>query len=125
MKFQWEGGDMPAREAVEQDYRAARRMSKVRLGALGVYFPRLSGTVCLPYGAIAWAYLRQEEITAKVCCGRANFDRFFLMVQGPEERLYRGELQSKAQGKEALERISAKNPRAKIGYCKQDADKEE
>ena len=118
MKFRWIGEGMPDQKAVEEDYRTASRVGKVRLGALAVYLPRLSGAVGLPYGAIVRAYLRQEEANANMCCGRANFDQFFLMLQGPEDRIFRGQIPNKAQGQEALSQIAARNPRVKLGYEK-------
>lgn len=117
MKFKVEGGGLPVPE-LERDYRASRDLGKVRLGARCLYFPKLSGVSCLPYGEIARAYLRQEEVNAKLCCGRASFDQFFLMVQGRDGTMYRGQVLNKDVGKQALAHISQADPQAEIGYRK-------
>lgn len=66
------------------------------------------------FDSITNAFLRIEEIEAKVCCGRANFDRSYLvlMVGGKEVVL---EMETKAQVKHILEKLSEKNPSITIG----------
>lgn len=118
MKWTQELGPALPREELEEDFRRARDLGKVRLGERCLYFTRLSGTVCLPYGEVVWAYLRQEEVNAKLCCGQANFDQFYLMVQGSDGKLRRGQVLTKQAGGQALEHIAARCPEAKIGYYK-------
>lgn len=88
----------------------------MRLGESCLFFPKFSGTTYLPYSQIVNAYLRQEEVNANLCCGRANFDQFFLMVRGTDGQLRRGQVLSKEKGKEALALLAAANPAIEIGY---------
>ena len=107
-----------SQEELKTEFRQARDCGKVRLGASCCYFTRFSGTVCLPYDAIVRAWLRQEEVNANLCCGRANFDQFFLMVQDQSGNTHKAEVVSKELGKEALSLISQHRPQAEIGYRK-------
>lgn len=66
------------------------------------------------FDSITNAYLRIEEIEAKVCCGRANFDRSFLVLTvGGKEVVI--EMETKAQVKHVLEKLPEKNPSIIIG----------
>ena len=106
-------------QELKTDFQQARDLGKVRLGQSGCYFTRFAGTVCLPWGHILQAWLRQEEVNANLCCGRANFDQFFLMVQDRDGTVHKGEVVSKELGKEGLTLISQYQPGAEIGYRKE------
>ena len=100
------------------DFSASRAVGKVRLGQEQLYFTKFSGTAYLPYSEIVRAYLRQEEVTAKMCCGRANFDRFFVMAQGQDGTLHKLEVPTRQAADQALAHIAARNPNTEIGYRK-------
>lgn len=120
MKFKAEASPIPSSAELEEDFRTARDIGKVRLGSQCLYFVKFSGTLCLPYAAAARAWLRQEEVNAGMCCGRVSLDQFFLMVQSTDGKVYKSEVLSKELGKWALDRIAGANPAAEIGYQKRD-----
>ena len=114
--MRWTHGPSPASQVdLEADYKAAQNLGKVRLGAQWLFFPKFSGTSYLPYTDISRIWLRQEEVTAKMCCGRANFDQFYLMVIDQQGQLHRGHVDDMAKGKEALARIPQYNSAVHIG----------
>ena len=108
MKFT--GSTSLPREQLCADFRQARSLGRVRLGEHCVYFQKFSGTFALPYDRILRAWVRQEEVRANLCCGRANFDQFYLMVQEEGCAVHRGQVLSKEAGRACLDRIRAKNP---------------
>lgn len=75
----------------------------------------------LPYPEISKAYLRIEEVKGRLCCGVANFDLYFLMLQTKEGELLKLEVPSKEQAKEMLEELETKNPAIEVGYKKTEA----
>jgi len=83
-----------------------------------MFFSRFAGGSFMPYSQAEHAYLRQEEVTAKMCCGRANFDQFYLMLKGSDGVLRKHQVKDMAAGKYALDYIAAKNPNCVIGYRK-------
>ena len=105
-------------EALEQDYAQARVLDKLRLGAQCIYLRKLSGTVYLPCSRIVRAWLRQEEVKAKMCCGTANFDQFYLVMACGDGREHRWHIPDKAAGQTCLDHITAQNPEVKTGYVK-------
>lgn len=105
-------------EQLENDLKQARNMGKVRLGELVLFFSRFAGGTFMPYSEVQHAYLRQEEVNARMCCGRANFDQFFLMLKGSDGKLRKHQVADLAKGKLALEHIARLNPDCLIGYQK-------
>ena len=119
MKFKPEisGAVLPA-EALEQDFAQARNAGKLHLGEHCLYLRKFSGATYLPYSQIVRAWLRQEEVKARMCCATANFDQFFLVAACADGQERRGQVIDKASGQACLDHISAKNPSVKIGYVK-------
>ena len=111
------GAVLPA-EALEQDYAQAQNMDGIQLGEACLYLRKFSGTAYLPYTQIVRAWLRQEEVKARMCCATANFDQFYVVLSCADGRERRGRVVDKADGQKCLDHIAAKNPRVKIGYVK-------
>ena len=118
MKYKPEFPVTLTEEELESDLRAARNLGKVHLGEHVIFFSRFAGGTFMPYSEVRNAYLRQEEVNAKLCCGRANFDQFYLMLLGSDGTLRKHQVADKDKGKEALEVIAARNPDCIIGYQK-------
>lgn len=119
MKFKPEipGAVLPT-EALAQDYAQARNMGKVHLGEQCLYLRKFSGVSCLPYSQITRAWLRQEEVKARMCCATANFDQFYLVMACADGQERRGQVLDKPTGQHCLDHIAAQNPDVKIGYVK-------
>ena len=119
MKFKPEltGAVLPA-EVLEQDYAQARSMGKVYLGEVCLYLRKFSGISYLPYSQITRAWLRQEEVKARMCCATANFDQFYVVLSCADGRERRGRVVNKDGGQRCLDHIAACNSEVKIGYVK-------
>ncbi len=119
MKFKPEmpGAVLPAGE-LEQDYAQAGNVGGVRLGERCLFFRKITGAAYLPYGQILRAWLRQEEVKARLCCGTANFDQFYVVMDCADGRQRRGHVLDKDAGQACLDRIAAKNPDVRLGYVK-------
>ena len=78
MKFK-NGTSLPAPdgETLTRDYEQARNLGQMRLGQLGLYFPRLTQTVCLPLAALAHVYLRLEDLPVGMGCRRVPWGSIF------------------------------------------------
>ena len=119
MKFKPEipGAVLPT-QALAQDYAQARNMGKVHLGEQCLYLRKFSGVSCLPYSQITRAWLRQEEVKARMCCTTANFDQFHLVMACADGQERRGQVLDKPTGQQCLDHIAAQNPDVEIGYVK-------
>ena len=119
MKFKPEVPEAQADpQALEQDYIQSRDLGKVRLGERWLFLRKFSGASYLPYDQIVRAWLRQEEVKAKMCCGTANFDQFYLVLSCADGRERRGQVLDKKTGQLCLDHIQARNPAAEIGYVR-------
>lgn len=105
---------LPQQE-LRADFHQARSLGQVRLGERFVHIRKFSGTRSLPYHQISRAWVRQEEVNANLCCGRANFDQFYLMIQEKDGLLLRGQVPHKQAGLDCLARIWAEAPDVLIG----------
>lgn len=108
----------PPAEMLEQAFSQARSMGKVHLGESCLFIRKFSGTTYLPYSRIVRAWLRQEEVRARMCCATANFDQFFLVMACSDGEERRVQVEDKSEGQVCLDHIAAKNPEVKIGYYK-------
>ena len=70
---------------------------------------------CLPYSQVGRVWLRQEEVSAGLCCGRAGFDQFYLMVQDRSGTCLRGQVLNKELGKQATALVLERSPGALLG----------
>ena len=104
--------------ALEADYAQAQEVGRVRLGARCLYLRKLSGATYVPCGQIVRAWLRQEEVRARMCCATANFDQFYVVMSCGGGREVRWPVEDKAAGQRVLNHISAQNPAVEIGYRK-------
>lgn len=118
MKYKPEFSFTLSPEELSAEADAARTVGKVKLGEQVALFSRFAGGSYMPYSEMVNAYVRQEEVNAKLCCGRANFDQFFLMIMGSDGTLRKHQIPDMDAGKLALEHIAKKNPNCVIGYRK-------
>lgn len=105
-------------ETLEQDYIQSRDVGRARLGERCLFLRRLFGTSYLPYSQICRAWLRQEEVNARMCCGTANFDQFYVVMDCADGQQRQGQVIDKAAGQRCLDHIAARNAEVKIGFVK-------
>lgn len=108
----------PDPEALRRDYAQSRNLGEVRLGKRWLFFRKFLGAAYLPYDRVVRAWLRQEEVKARLCCGTANFDQFYLVLECAGGQRRRGQVIDKKAGQACLEHIQDQNPAVKIGYVK-------
>ena len=118
MKFRPEAGWFPLdQEDCRRDYEGARPLGRVRLGRLGLYYPRLTWVGVLPLDRVERAYLRLEDIPVGMGCRRVPVGQYYLMarLRGGGEK--KAALDDRAQGDWALEELARLAPHIKIGYA--------
>ncbi len=100
---------------VAEDFATATEYGGVFAGETALYVRQLLRTEYLPYSAITQAFLRQQQVKARLCCGVANMDQFYLVLidgAGKEHQLH---LDNREKGDILLQLVAQHQPGAKIG----------
>lgn len=74
-------------------------------------------TACeLPVTDLAWAYLQQEDVSAKMCCGSFNAEigRVIVLERNGRKEVF--QFESMQEARELLAKIQEANPDLPIGY---------
>lgn len=71
--------------ALDTEFADAAPYGKVKLGKTVIFWKVTLRWFYLPLNLVQRAYRRVEEVNAKMCCGRANFDIQKLMLVLDEE----------------------------------------
>lgn len=104
--------------AVAADFESAKGFDKALVGAMGVYYRDGFKIKYVPYGALERAFIRIQEVNGRMCCGRAVFAyfRLILVVDGKEW----GDIMSEDEKAmdEALAEIARRSPATAIGFVK-------
>ncbi len=104
--------------AVAADFDSAQRFDKAVVGALGVYYRDGFKIKYVPYSALERAFIRVQEVNGRLCCGKAVFAYFRLvLVVGGREW---GEVMSEDEAAmdDALAAIARRSPSTAIGFVK-------
>lgn len=100
--------------------------NKIILRDDGISYKKLINWSDISYSDIVHAYIRVEEVSAKMCCGRANFDMIFLvLLLKDSDQPFKIQITKVDKGKEMLDIIREKNPAAKIGLYKNTEDRQQ
>ncbi len=104
--------------AVQADFESAAKFDKALVGALGVYYRDGFRIKYVPYSALERAFIRIQEVNGRMCCGRAVFAyyRLVLVVGGKEW----GDIMSEDEKAmdDALAAIAARSSATAIGFVK-------
>lgn len=119
MRFRSLGQTQLDQLQLEESYALAQSGGRVKVGADCLFFPAFAAVEYLPYQDGRRIWLRQEEVTARLCCGRANFDQFFLMVEAADGRVHKGGLTDLTTGRQLLELLAQRAPHLPQGRADQ------
>ena len=104
--------------AVAADFAGAAKFDKALVGGLGVYYRDGFKIKYVPYSALERAFIRIQEVNGRLCCGKAVFAyfRLILVVNGREW----GDVISEDEKAmdEALAAIAQRSPATAIGFVK-------
>lgn len=118
MKFKSETGNSLPQGDLEEQYRQAVDLGKVRAGEHCLFYPKFSYVGCLPYEELRQVYLRKEEVVTRLCCGTADLSPIFVMVVGTDGQTRKTEIRNKEMGQALLDHVAKCAPHVEIGYRK-------
>lgn len=77
-------------------------------------------TACeLPISDLVWAYLQQEDVSAKMCCGgfHAEIGRVIVLRENGKKEIF--QFESMQEARELLDRLKEENPDLAVGYTEE------
>lgn len=72
---------------------------------------------------LVWAYLQQEDVSAKMCCGSFNAEIGRVVVVDKNGKKEVFQFESMQEARELLERIQEANPDMAVEYTKENREK--
>lgn len=77
----------------------------------------------IPVKEIVWAYLQQEEVSAKMCCGsfHSEIGRVVVLERDGKKEIF--QFESMQEARELLEQLKEANPDMKVGYTKENKER--
>ncbi len=95
---------------LQEEYRSARGIGVVSIGATCLFFRRGLKTWYIPYSDITRFYKRIELVPAKMCCGKGEFEDASLVIRTGEKELEAIALPDNRAAKILMEVLKEKMP---------------
>ncbi len=110
-------------KVLEQDMAQADTFYRIAVGRQCIYYTGVFKVTYVPFSEIVWAYMRQEDCSTRMCCGRVDIASFFLMVTTKEGRQKKANLERAEDVKAILELLRQRVSGIEIGYSKERVEK--
>lgn len=94
-------------------------MAKVTVTDGKIIYKKLLKTCEIQMEDLVWAYLQQEDVSAKMCCGSfgAEIGRVIVLDRNGKKEIF--QFESMQEARELLARIQAENPDMAVGYTEE------
>lgn len=94
-------------------------MSKVIVEDGKIIYRKFLKTCEIQAADLVWAYLQQEDVSAKMCCGsfEAEIGRVIVVDKNGKREIF--QFESMQEARELLEKIQKANPDIAIGYTEE------
>lgn len=98
-------------------------MAKVTVTDGKIQYKKFLATCELPVTDLVWAYLQQEDVSAKMCCGsfHSEIGRVIILERDGKKESF--QFESMQEARELLEQLKKANPDMKIGYTKENKER--
>ena len=115
MKFEPLTASAQEQSPLREEYDAARRVGKLRLGQKTLFFRAGFRTYYIPYGDIVRYFRRVVRVPAKLCCGKGDLEIENLVICGEAGELAQIQLPGARAGKAVMELMAQLAPQAAAG----------
>lgn len=98
-------------------------MAKVTVTDGKIIYRKLLKTCEILVADLVWAYLQQEDVSARMCCGSfgAEIGRVIVVDKNGRREVF--QFESMQEARELLEKIQKANPDIAIGYTKENRER--
>lgn len=98
-------------------------MAKITVTDGKILYRKLLKNCEIQTGDLVWAYLQQEDVSAKMCCGSfgAEIGRVIVLDKNGRKEIF--QFESMQEARELLAKIQAENPDMAVGYTEENRRK--
>lgn len=96
--------------AMKEDYQSARTIGVIRMGQEFLYFRAKMKVYYIPYEDVKHCFRRVQQVPAKMCCGRGNFDIESLVIGDDAKELAVIQLPGTRAARELIKALKEKMP---------------
>ena len=107
--------------ALQEEYKQAREIGKLRLGQRHLYFRSGLRSYYIPYSDIQRYFRRVLRVPAKMCCGKGDFEIENLVICGEKGELAQIQLPGQKAARIVMECLAELAPNAAVGAAKEPA----
>lgn len=94
-------------------------MAKVTVTNGEILYRKFIKACSLPVSDLVWAYLQQEDVSAKMCCGSFNAEIGRVIVFDKDGKKEVFQFESMQEARKLLEEIREANPDMAVGYTEE------
>ena len=105
--------------ALQEEYKQAREIGKLRLGQRHLYVRSGLKSYYLPYSDISRYFRRVMQVPAKMCCGKGNFEIENLVICGEKGELAQIQLPGQKAARIVMDCLAEFAPNAAVGIAKE------
>lgn len=98
-------------------------MAKVTISDGTIIYRKFLKSCEIQVSDLVWAYLQQEDVSAKMCCGsfEAEIGRVIVVDKNGKREIF--QFESMQEARELLQKIQEANPDIAIGYTKENRER--
>lgn len=98
-------------------------MARVTVENGKIYYKKFFKSCELNTDSLVWAYLQQEPVSARMCCGRMETEigRVIVLTRDGQKEVF--QFEGMEEPRELLAKIQAANPRIAVGYTKENRER--
>ena len=123
MKFESLASQAADSSLLQEEYKQAREIGKLRLGQRNLYIRAGLKLYYIPYSDIRRYFRRVMQVPAKMCCGKGNFEIENLVICGDGGELAQVQLPGTKAAKIVMECLAELAPNAVVGRSAETASK--
>ena len=124
MKFESLASPAADSSALQEKYKYAREIGKLRLGRQYLYVRSGLKSYYIPYADIRRYFRRVMRVPAKMCCGKGDFEIENLVICGEKGELAQIQLPGQKAARIAMECLAELAPGAASGLARDPAGAE-
>ncbi len=98
-------------------------MAAVTVAEGKIRYRKLFRACELPLERLRWAYLQQEDVSARMCCGSYSAEIGRVIVQDEDGNQEMFQFESMQEARELLERIRQARPDLAVGYTPENRER--